>query len=365
MNTNARLQDEVVDHAVDLQRYSNGVLRRMVAILNRTDVALGAKLAEALMRMDRDSFTVERLEALLTDVRAVNRQAYEALEIALQNELREFAAIEAEYQATAVRRAMPPVVQLRVPIAGVTAEQVYAAAMARPFQGRLLRDWGRALEAGRLDAVRNAVRAGFMEGQTTAEVISRIRGTKALRYTDGILERGRREVATIVQTALSHTAQTARQAFYDANADIVKALKWTSTLDSRTSPPCRVRDGLLYGADAKHAPQGHAVPWLSGPGRIHFNCRSVSVPVLKSWDELGIDMAELPAGTRASMDGQVPADTTYAEWLRRQSAERQDEILGPERGKLFRDRRLSLDRFYNDRGRFLTLAQLREALTRS
>jgi hypothetical protein len=57
--------------------------------------------------------------------------------------------------------------------------------------------------------------------------------------------------------------------------------------------------------------------------------------VVKSWKELGIDIAEMDASTRASMDGQVPEDTKYGDWLKRQSKARQDEVLGPVRAKLF------------------------------
>ncbi|WVM87989.1 hypothetical protein UMZ34_16725 [Halopseudomonas pachastrellae] len=51
---------------------------------------------------------------------------------------------------------------------------------------------------------------------------------------------------------------------------------------------------------------------------------------------------------------------SYGDWLKTQSAERQDEVLGPTRGKLFREGGLTLDRFYNDRGLYLDLDQLRE-----
>lgn len=122
---------------------------------------------------------------------------------------------------------------------------------------------------------------------------------------------------------------------------------------------CRVRDGLLYSATVPHRPQGHTVPWGDGPGRLHFNCRSVSVPVLKSWRELGIDADEAPPGTRASMDGQVPADMTYAQWFARQSAARQDEIVGAKRGELYRAGKLTFDKFTDDKGRWLSLDELR------
>lgn len=358
MSVNAILQDEAVDHAVDLQRYGNHVVRRMIATLNRADLSLTAQLAAALMQMERDTFTVERLDALLASVKALNAQAYAAVFDELQPELRELAGFEAQYQAATLRATLPAAVQLRFPVAGVSAGQVYAAALSRPFQGRLLAGWAANVAESRLRKVRDTVRAGFVEGQTTADIIRRVRGTKALRYADGLLDRSRRELATVVQTALSHTAQTARAAFVDANADVIKALKWTSTLDSLTSPLCRVRDGLRYTAERAPKPIGHRIPWLGGPGRLHFNCRSVSVPVTKSWAELGIDIAEMPQGTRASMDGQVPADLKYSDWLKRQSAERQDEILGPVRAAMLRSG-TPMAKFHDDKGRFLTLAQLR------
>ena len=358
-STNTKLQDKAIDHAVDLHRYSNGVVRRMIAVLNRADAKLAAQLSEALLRLPAESFTVARLEALLVAVRETNRAAYDAVQASLDADLRDLADAEAAAQASEWKRAVPAQVRLQFPIAGIAPEQIYAAAVSRPFQGRLLKQWMAELEAGRARQIREAIRQGYATGETTADIIRTIRGTKALRYEDGILARPRRDLATIVQSALSHTAQTARQLSYDANADIVKAIRWVSTLDSRTSPMCRVRDGLLYSADGKHRPVGgHKIPWGDGPGRLHFNCRSVSVPVLKSWRELGIDADEMSAGTRASMDGQAPADMTFAQWFARQSPERQDDIVGATRGRLFREGKVTFDTFIDDKGKWLSLAQL-------
>lgn len=350
-SANARLQDRAIDRAIDLRRYQVGVLRRIIATLNRSDATLSAALAEALMRMERDSFTVERLEALLISVRAVNREAYAAVDAQLQREVRALVEVEAEHQAAVLRATLPAT----VPVTAISVEQAYAAAMARPFQGRLLRDWAAALDETRMQAIRNAVRAGIVEGRTTPEIVRAIRGTKAANYADGLLDRSRREVTTVVQTALSHTAQRTRAEFYRANADLVQAVQWVATLDARTTPECAARDGLLYDAET-HAPLGHGVPWLGGPGALHFNCRSVDVPVLRGWKELGLPGD--PA-TRASMDGQVPAEMTYAEWFGKQSAARQDEIVGPVRGELFREGKVTFDRFTDDKGRWLTLEQLR------
>jgi hypothetical protein len=94
-------------------------------------------------------------------------------------------------------------------------------------------------------------------------------------------------------------------------------------------------------------------------GVVVSNCRSVGTPVTKSWRELGVDVEEFSPSTRASMDGEVPADLNYKNWLTKQSADRQDEVLGVKRGRLLREGKLEIDRFFNDKGRMLSLEELR------
>ena len=77
---NERLLDEAFHHAVDLDQYGTGVVRRMLALLNRVDADLFAQLTAALGTLDAESFTVERLEALLMSVRVMHAQAYLQLE---------------------------------------------------------------------------------------------------------------------------------------------------------------------------------------------------------------------------------------------------------------------------------------------
>jgi hypothetical protein len=101
-------------------------------------------------------------------------------------------------------------------------------------------------------------------------------------------------------------------------------------------------------------------PVDSGPRPpAHPNCRSTTTPVIKSWKELGINLTEAPPGTRASMDGQVPATLTYNDWLKKQPQAFQDEVLGPTKAKLYRKGDLSLDRFIDKSGNEYTLDELR------
>jgi len=353
---NEKLQHSVIGHAIDLQKYSNGVVRRLISLLNKVDADVFAQLASAMERLPPESFTVERLDQLLTAVRVVNAAGYEQTGQRLRDDLQKLTQYEAGYQYDLFRNTIPEI----VPVARVTADVAYSAAMSRPFQGRLLGEWMKGIELDRAVRIRDAVRMGYVEGQTTAQIMQRVRGTRAKGYSDGIIEIDRRNLESVIRTAVSHTAATTRETFNQANADLIKALQWDSTLDSRTTHICQIRDQKQYTNTVPHKPIGHKLPWLGGPGKAHWGCRSCETPVTKSFKELGIDIEEVPASQRASMDGEVPAETTYGTWIKAQSAARQDEILGPTRGKLLRQGGLSLDRFANDKGQWLTLDQLRE-----
>lgn len=269
MTTNETLQDNNIEHSAALQKYSNNVLRRMIALLNRVDSDLVNALLAALERMPEDSFTVARLEALLGEVRSLNASAYRIVFEELDKELTAFADYETNWQYQNMAVTVPPPIQVRFPVNAVAPAQVKAAAMARPFQGRLLREWPATVEADRMVKIRNAIRTGYVEGKTASEIVRKIKGTKASNYTDGILNRPRHDLMAVTQTAISHTANIAREETRRANEDLIKGVKWLSTLDTKTSPECVIRDKKAYTLD--HKPIGHKNPWLGGPGRIHFN----------------------------------------------------------------------------------------------
>lgn len=355
VKVNQALLEAQIGHQIDIAHYSNGVVNRLIGLLNKVDRDLFVQLMSALEQMPPESFTVERLDSMLMSVRMMNARAYQSMSSALNGDLSLLAGAEVEYQNNLFTRLLP----VELSVATVDVGQVYAAAMARPMQGRLLKEWAGSIESDRMTRIRDAIRMGYVEGQTTSQIVQRIRGSRARGYEDGIIEIDRRNAESVVRTAIGHTAGTARDKFYQANDDLVKSLVWTSTLDTRTSPICRSRDRKRY--DMNHKPVGHTFPWLGGPGMAHWNCRSTSVPVLKSLSEiLGVEgLSDFKLSTRASMDGQVPADMSYGEWLKKQSAKRQIEILGSDRAALFRTGELPVEKFVNDKGKALTLEQLK------
>lgn len=341
------LLDHSIRNSVNLTYYSNYVLRRLISLLNKTDADMSAALLVALDGIDPESFKVQRLDKLLASVRELNAQAYAALYGALQTELQAYVKYEGQFQYDLYKSVVP----VTFSIASVVPEQVYAGAMSVPMQGRLLKEWASGLEAGRLRRIKDVIAIGFTSGKTTDQIVREIRGTKALKYADGLLDTSRHEVESIVRTAISHTAQMTRSRFYDANSDILGDLVWVSTLDGRTSAECRARDHLHY--SQSHAPIGHSVPWLAGPGRMHHGgCRSTSIAMLKGQKTL--------IGSRSSAGGSVDVNLSYKDWLKQQSAEVQDEVLGKAKGERYRRDGMSDAAFVNDRGQTLTLKQMAE-----
>ncbi len=357
ISVNDLLMDEAIRHQITLAKYSNGLVQRMMAVLNRSDARLFNELQSAIDRFTPSTFTVERLESVLGSVLAMNAQAYAQVGSSLRIELQDFVKYEASYQHQALETALP----VNVHAAAISAEQVYAAALARPFQGVLLKGALQDLEFQKAQKIRQIIAQGFVEGKTSSQMVRELRGSRAAKYADGLMEGNRKNVEAVVRTAVGHLAGFTQDRTAEANVDLIKAVEWISKLDLKTSPTCQVRDNKLY-HPVSHKPLGHVLPWLSGPGRAHWRCRSAQAYVLKSYKELGIPGPEVKMknGTRASMDGQVALDLSYFDWLKKQNASRQDQVLGTTRGQLLRQGKLPLDRMYNLKGQQLTLDQIRE-----
>ncbi|TBE67435.1 minor capsid protein [Rhizobium ruizarguesonis] len=339
---NEEALDASVRHQIGLLRYSSSVVRKVVGLLNRVD----DRLVNELMKrgIGDQGFTQSRLELLLDSVRSIIAEAYGRATTSLTDELKALSSYERDFQLGLLGNALP----VRLDLIKPTSAQLFAAVTARPFDGRLLKDWYGDLEAGAYRRLRDTIRMGYVEGRTTDQIVRDVRGTRSQQYKDGVLEISRRGAEATVRTAVNHTATVARNETYKENSSVIKGVRWVSTLDARTSAVCRGRDGKVYPLDSGPRPPAH------------LNCRSSTAPVLKSWKEMGIDLKEAPEGTRASMDGQVAASVTYSEWLKRQPKEVQDDILGPTKAKLFRAGGLELDRFIDAKGQEFTLDQLRQ-----
>ncbi|WP_321991517.1 minor capsid protein [Marispirochaeta aestuarii] len=335
MNVNELLQQSGISHAVYLERYKTSEVRSLIELLNTADKDLVAEIA----KRSGDSITKQRLKALLRDIRRINSEAMGKLGKSLEKDMEELAVYEAGFQAKKVTEYIPIEWNITQPAPAT----LRAAILDRPFESGLLSQHVTNIEGRRLQQVEGAIRTGLVEGESIDQITRRIRGTRAQQYADGILEASRREVEALVRTAVNHTVSTARGVLYQQNPDLIKGIQYVATLDSRTTLICASLDGKVFSMNEGPRPPQH------------WRCRSTTIPVLKSWRELGIDMDEVPAGTRASMNGQVPAKTTFPDWLKGQPERVQIEVLGQKRWELWKNG-AAIEKFVSD-GRVLSLQE--------
>lgn len=197
-------------------------------------------------------------------------------------------------------------------------------------------------------------------GESITQAITRIRGGIIDGIpVQGIIDVSKRQAGALASTGINAVQNNARLATFQENQDVIKGAQQVSTLDNKTSDVCIAYSGKAWKIDTlEPIDLGDGIlPFNGGPPR-HFNCRSTLVPVLKSFEEMGIPLDEIPPGTRASMDGQVPGDTTFNKFLSGKSKAFQDTLLGPARAKLWRGNKITLTQLVDMRGNPLTITQL-------
>lgn len=335
---NTLIVERMTRHQVMIQRLGSGHVRKLLPILERLSQDIRARL-----QADPTEFQFNRLSAMFADINAMMRSSGAELSDGLFDELIDFAQYEAGFSQRALsdlvtaQMALPAESQVRAAltqartslVSGKTVQTLTVRQMVDQFTETKRRE---------IDQI---VRAGFIEGRTTDDMARQVRSV--------VDQKGKRQAEALIRTATNHAGSVAREAFYLENEDVIQEEEWVATLDSRTTILCAGRDGNKYPVG-----QGPHPP-------AHYNCRSIRVPRV----DPEFTLFGKGSGDRASMDGPVNAQTTYGGWLKKQPKEFQDDVLGPERAKLFRSGEVSIDGFTDDMGRTLTLDELRlrEGLT--
>lgn len=201
------------------------------------------------------------------------------------------------------------------------------------------------------------VRQGLSGGETNQQIISRIVGKNG---QPGIMDTARRNAAALVQTGVQAVANDARRNTFLANPDVIKGIRQVSTLDGHTSITCIAYSECEW--DLEFKPIGKKkLPYNGGTPR-HFNCRSVEVPITKTFAELGLNIPEPKPITRASSDGQIDANTSFNDFLKRKGKAYQDSMLGVGRADMWRQGKITLKDLVDGNGRPKSLAQLQAEL---
>ena len=319
--------DSSIRNMVLLERLKTGDAQKFAPFLVKIDQSI----RERLSGDELTDFSRARLDKLLKEVDALLADILGGFTDQLQLDLMDIAQSQASFEAALLTNTLPVGISLD---AAVPALQVLkTAAFKNPLSikgqggGKLLEPFIKDWSASEVEKISGAIRQGWFEGQTNAEIVRQIRGTKALAYSDGILATTDRNAKAVVHTSIQYVASQARNEVGKANSDFVTGCQLIATLDSKTTAFCRSIDHQVFPVDSGPRPP------------FHVRCRTSFILLTKFSQMFG------KGATRASVNGQVSASLSYYDWLKTQPASFQDLAIGPTRGKLFRDGGLDADKF--------------------
>lgn len=320
---------------------------------------------------DRKRYRDQRVAKLVIDIRPRAKQAYDEVIRVVEGSMRDLAPVVAEATTGKVNRSIPELCRQVAGRASVALETValfshqLADAEAKALvsemtiQGRPARAWWRAQRRDMVDSYAEEVRKGLRARESVTEIAKRLTGPRGLFYRKNL------NVETLVSSSANSVTNAARGRLYELNGDVIRAIQWRSVLDSRTSFTCRALSGGAWTLPNYEPLPGTSMPWQGYPP-AHWNCRSTTQPVFraapelaKRRDRLRRQLAQLPREGTKLVDGQLAGGLTYEGFLKKSTERLQRKVLGPTRYELWSQGKLSLTDMVDQRGRPLTLEQLR------
>ncbi|MDG6761837.1 minor capsid protein [Glaesserella parasuis] len=333
---NSRIAYTLTDRKILHFRYDAHLRQQVMKQLSKTQRELLNRLAAAGV----DALPKKQLDTLLKELKQEVAKVYQEMTAYTQDELSGFFTAETQHIHQLYNDEVGFDFFNQVPEYKQKANKT-----ATIIAGSPLEDWWAKQGNDFAFKFEGIIRQGLLDGQQTSQMLTDVKH---------LMNTSRRHAETLVITAVAKVADKAHQALRDENLDILAGEKHLSTLDTRTSTVCQLRDGLMWDLDKK--PIDHDVPYQRPP--LHPRCRSILQLVTKSWKELGIDAEEMPSSTRASQDSPVSEQINYENWLKSKSPEQQDQVLGKGKADLWRRGVITFADMLDQSGRPLTLKDL-------
>jgi SPP1 gp7 family putative phage head morphogenesis protein len=359
MSVNEDILDLAITHAHYAERFKTYEVEKILGILKKAD----GELRDRILKYDFESWTKKYLKEVQNDLLEVQRAYSGQLVKELDKDLSAFGAQEARLQKSRIDKVAGKYLEK----AGVsytvpTPEQLRVAVNTTPLlmdnQAWNLKTLIESIGLNSSTAIKQSLKYSYATGESIQDAKRRLLGTAT---REGVTRKVKRQAEMVVRTAMTHMSNVTRKVTYEQNEDIVNGYEWISTLDQRTTDICQWRDGRvwMYDEGMRVRTEANLLPGPVYPP-AHPNCRSTTVPVLKSWKDLGIDYKDVNAEERASMNGQVAGKVTYTDWIKKQPFHVQKEVLGKAKALALKSGAVNVNQFYNKDGRMLTIEQLRD-----
>lgn len=358
--SNEQIRDALIRRQTRLVRTATALGKDMQRLLSLVDADLKVLIAKRTdpltgNRVKFGKTRTARLKALEQAIKVLQRPTFTQLRREMKKQMTEIGVLEAAFTADTVTAALPVTISLALPSSAL----LNAIATSKPFQGKILRKWINDLEKTDTDRMMTQIRIGMVNGEGPDQITRRVFGTGAQRFRDGTRSLTKRNVEGITRTSVNFISNQARQEVYAANRRLMPIELYVATLDGVTTPQCQDLDGQKFEKGSGPVPP------------VHFNCRSTRVPAIN-----GRVAGERPAkavskqmlegqtkkqqrATINKLTGTVPASQSYQQFLKNQTVDFQNDVLGVKKGALFRKGGLTVHQFVDPRGKPFTLDQLR------
>lgn len=339
---------DLLTQQLDLLRLEASVRLRVLLVLDRMTMELQAKLQEGTL----STLGQQRVNALLRDTKEVIDSYYNRVAAQLAPATQATVTTQAAGAVQAVQTAVTADIATVGPTNTILKQLV---SNTLTFGARNA-DWWKMQARDTTFRFANAVRQGVIQGETNQQIVNRVAGTLT---QPGVIDVSKRNAQALVHSAIQSVANAARRETFEQNSDVIKGIRQVSTLDGHTTTICIAYSGAEWDLQTKKPIGRTTLPYNGGVPR-HWGCRSVEVPITRTFRELGLDIPELvlPPMQRASVDGPVPVTMTFGHFLRKKGADFQNEVLGKGRAELWRKGKISLAQLLDLKGNPLTVAQL-------
>jgi SPP1 gp7 family putative phage head morphogenesis protein len=342
MNTvNKDLFDSKVNRAAMLRLHENKLTGEIKIELNNHTYRLEEFVRNSKLTNSVPREFLEKLDGMIS-------KTYGNLRTLQVARLSKLWGDEVGYMTSQLGLKMGGLFDIHRPVAGVDENFI----LSRPLYKDTTLELGwRNLSIAERKRVEAAIRAGIGRHASIAEIAAAVRREAGVSIPHAV---------GLARTSVTSVSAQADAAVYEANSKLLRGYQYVAVLDSRTTPLCALRDGKIYPSDdKKHLPPAH------------WNCRSTTVPVVRSFEDFSGDTAllqirkknfeRLTDTQKKYYDGEAYIGTTYHDWLKGQPQSIQRMHLGSSNAvEMFASGRLTADKF-RDEGRLLSLSELRAA----
>lgn len=334
---NDDLASEIISRELDLNRYDASLRKKVISLLKDLDDDIQSKLKGNISQ-----FNKTRLNEQLRLMRESISDYYAQINDLTKEEFGGLAISEARFIQNTVNTLTGVDMFSSLP----SANQLAILAEQSQVQGAVTSSWWARQGSDVYFRVATQIRMGYGSGEKIGTIAERVQQQ---------MDIGKRNAESVVRTSVHTISSKARERMYKENSSVMKGKQYVAVLDNRTSIQCIAYDGSVYDMDNK--PIGKkSLPYRELPA--HWNCRSMYMPILKSFKEIGSDFPDMPKSTRSSMDGQVPEETTFQDFLEKKGKAFQDEVLGKGKAQLWRDGKITLQQLLDQTGNPIPLKEL-------